>query len=83
MVRGYAGGRLWFSEPADVDESKLDGLLPELAEKHVRLLPPLHMIEIEFLDEPNQLERFFRFGTDPDAMVIPIAISLDGGGSVS
>jgi hypothetical protein len=36
------------------------------------------MVELEFLDESNPRHRYFRFGTNPDGMVIPIAISLGG-----
>jgi len=36
----------------------------------------LIMIELEFLDEPNPLERFFRFGSDPSGMVMPIKVIL-------
>ncbi len=77
-IRGFVGARRVFEERVDVDFDHLGGVLPALAEKHAKRLASheRHMIEIEFLDEPNEQERFFRFGTDPSGMVMPIAIPL-------
>jgi hypothetical protein len=45
-----------------------------VAERHAAAVGDRpHMVEIEFLDEPNPWERFFRMGTDPQAMVLPVA----------
>jgi hypothetical protein len=76
-VRGFAGEVMKFEEVLDFDEDKLDALLPDLAEKHARAMAAdqLHMIEIEFLDEPDLNQRFFRFGTDPAAMRDPVAVA--------
>jgi len=74
-IRLFADGEQILEERVDADESELAGL----AEKHTVMLGDLagpHMIEIEFLDEPDPNQRFFRFGTDPRGMVIPIAIDL-------
>ena len=77
-IRGYQGKHCVLQELLEITESELEELLPNLAENHARMLTESpHMIEIEFLDEPNPLERFFRFGTDPTGMVQPIAVHLD------
>lgn len=75
-IRGYQGGRLIFEDRVDVSDT--EGLLPNLAQKHVDLLAgdAPHMIEVEFLEELDPLQRFFRFGTDPTRMVWPIGIDL-------
>jgi hypothetical protein len=53
-------------------------LIPKLAEKHAEAMGAgrLDMIEIEFLDVPDINERFFRLGTNPAGMVIPIGLKL-------
>ena len=64
-VRGYAGGVKVFEEIVDDDS--------DMAQQHIKRVAhhPRHMIEIEFLDEPDPLERFFRFGTDASGMINP------------
>lgn len=77
-IRGFVGKKVIFEDRVEIAESTLDRLLPALAEKHgiAMATHALHMIEIEFLDEPNPEARFFRFGTDPSGMVVPLEISL-------
>lgn len=75
--RLYKAGALVREEEHTVSEFDLDTLLPEIAERHAEeLAAHPHMIEIEFLDEPNPNARFFRFGTDPGGMVAPIKFDL-------
>lgn len=76
--RGYAGKKIVFEETAAIPEEDLDKVLPDLAERHAEALAnqKMHMIEIEFLDEPDQNQRFFRFGTDPSGMVMPILLPI-------
>lgn len=78
-IRGYKGKTRVFEHHVDLPEKDLDKLIPCLAEKHAKLLADSpHTIEIEFLDEPNPLERFFRFGTDSTGMVIPASWARGG-----
>ncbi len=79
-VRGFAHGKRVFEDKAEVSDANLEKLLPALAMKHAKAMArhELHMIEIEFLDEPDPNERFFRFGTDPAGMVAPVAVDLGG-----
>lgn len=73
--RGYVDGALRFEETVAVDDGGFD--VEALALKHAADLGDdgLFMIEIEFLDEPDPLQRFMRFGTDPRGMRVPVAVS--------
>jgi len=73
-VGGWIDGRLEFDESMDVDEQELE----EVALTHIERLAnhPLHMLEIEFLDEPDQNARFFRMGTDSRQMVDPVRLEI-------
>jgi hypothetical protein len=78
-IRGFIGRVKVLEELADVDDEG-DGM-EALVEKHAIHLLTLpggerHMIEIEFLDEPDPLQRFFRIGTDPDQMITPVAVRV-------
>jgi hypothetical protein len=71
--------RIWIEDKLEVDETRAvehgTGSLDRLANEHLELIGGRrHMIEIEFLDEPDLQKRFFQMGTDPDRMVQPIAV---------
>jgi hypothetical protein len=77
-IRGFADGVQLFEEPVDIPEKDLDRVVTDLAVKHAELMKGRpHMIEIEFLDEPDINQRFFRLGTDPRGMVLPLALPYD------
>lgn len=78
--RGFVDGTVLFEEFVEVEDAAIETLLPDLAEKHATAMAEheLHMIEIEFLDEPDQQQRFFRFGTDPSRMVDPLLLGDEG-----
>jgi hypothetical protein len=71
-IRGYKGPVVEFEERVDIEEGTLHLVIPKLATKHALWMAGKpHMIEIEFLDDPNPDARFFRIGTDPSGMVLP------------
>jgi hypothetical protein len=77
-IRGFAQGAKQFEDRVDVEEHLIEEVIPGLATQHAAAMASqkLQMIEIEFLDEPNEQERYFRFGTDPSGMVLPIRVEL-------
>jgi hypothetical protein len=77
--RGWKTGvmKCAFEERVEVSDAEIESVLPRLAEKHAEMLAAGGMVEVEFLDETDVKQRFFRFGTDPARMVRPIAIDLD------
>jgi len=77
-IRGFAAGKVIFEDRVELDERGMEQLLPGLAEQNAAAMAAhrLHWIEIEFLDEPDRAQRFFRFGTDPAGMVLPLQIDL-------
>lgn len=82
-IRGFADKNVVFDVRITVDPANLDKIIPKLAKEHAAKLASyeLHLVELEFLDEPDPNERFFRFGTDPSGMVMPIAIPLSASAS--
>jgi len=76
-IRGWKNGVLAFEDRVSAAEGELAEMLPVLAERHAGVFAEApHMIEIEFLDEPDLLKRFFRFGTDPRGMARPLRVDL-------
>ena len=76
IVRGWGDGALIFQEAIEFDEP--DDAMPKAME-HVALMTGFEkcLIEIQFLDEPDPEQAFFRFGNDPRGMVRPVAVDLD------
>lgn len=76
-VRVYFQGILQSEERLMVTKDNLGVLCYSMAVKHAQMLhAELGHVEIEFLDELNPQERFFRIGTDTSGMVLPIAVKL-------
>jgi hypothetical protein len=78
-ARIFVAGELLGEESLELDEAQIETLLPEIARQHAKLVGDRpFMVEIEFLDEHDPQQRYFRFGSDPAGMVTPIAVSLGG-----
>jgi hypothetical protein len=80
-IRGYVNGEREFEEKLEIFEENLDVAIADAGTRHAEAMArhDLHMIEIEFLDEPNPAARFFRFGTDPRAMGLLMLVDLNEG----
>jgi hypothetical protein len=78
-IRGFANGVPKFVDHIEIGEDEIDELVPALARKHgaAMLAHALTMIEIEFVDEVDRSQAYFRIGTDPRGMVNPVAVDLD------
>jgi hypothetical protein len=76
-IRLYLAGQLAEEIVVDAETADASKLAAEHAEKaHASEKQP-HMIELEWLDDPNPLTRFTRFGTDPSRMVLPIKYKVE------
>jgi hypothetical protein len=78
-VRGFLRRIQLFEIKADVDLPTIDEWIPKMAETHADIMGAgkIDMIEFEFLDDPGP-DRFFRIGTNPRGMVMPMEINLEG-----
>ena len=74
-IRGYLGPTLQWTRRTEIGLNKLAA---ELGTEHAQAMADgmLDMVEIEFLDEPDVNQRFFRIGTNPAGMRLPVEIKL-------
>lgn len=75
-IRGYKNGEQIFEDVLDIAWNQGgDDLISDAARRHADVIQgSLHMIEIEFLDEEDPDQRFFRIGNDPRRMVAPVRV---------
>lgn len=80
-IRLFGSGKLIHEDRLAVLSEHIDTLIPQLVAEHLERLAdhPKNMVEIEFLDEPNLQQRFYRMGTDPGGMAAPIAVTRKSG----
>ena len=74
-IRLYLAGRLEEEITVDAETTDLAALATEHAERACVSGKP-HLVEMEFLDEPDEMQRYFRFGTDPSRMAAPVKVKL-------
>jgi hypothetical protein len=78
IARTFLRGEIVSEDLMRVHKTATDELIAQIAERHARACAAgtIDMVELEFLDEPDPADRFFRIGTNPDGMVMPIGIDL-------
>lgn len=82
-VRFFVDAQLREEATREFSAKEMHVYLRGLAERYARQIAERpFLVEVEFLDEPNPLERFMRYGTDPHGMVMPVAISPPNSGTV-
>ena len=72
-VRTYLRGTLVSQSTGEFSQADTEAL----AEAHYNAMGAgeCDVVEIEFLDEADPLQRFFRIGTNPRGMVMPVRIT--------
>lgn len=79
-VRGWKNGVLEFAEAhtfhGEFNERGED--IQTMADRQIAQVAtaPLHLIEIEFMDEPDREKRFMRLGPDKERMVEPHPVNF-------
>lgn len=69
-IRPFVDGKL-HAELKDADAVDFDSF----CDQHIlNVVERRYMFEIEFLAEPDPMQRFFRFGNEPTNMVLPIRL---------
>ena len=72
----FVNGVKRFEETVEGPKEVVWDLLPGLAARHVGMLQEQPgWIEVECPDETDPNARYFRIGTDPSGMVLPIALT--------
>ena len=71
-IRGWRNGEFRFEEHYRGTPAELRAMVPAMVAHHLARLEPLdlpYLLEFEFLDEPDPLQRFLRIGTAPRVML--------------
>jgi hypothetical protein len=77
-VRGWENKEKKFDEHIELESAaEINKRLPVIAQHHISMLADAKdwLVEIEFLDEPDPLQRFFRLGSHPTHMAVPIILN--------